>query len=65
MAARLSSQLLGYNVAGAWDGSWGGHHLALLYLTAKLSHVGANVDRLACRLHQPMTVTVRHRYRAI
>jgi hypothetical protein len=39
--------------ASAWDSSWGGHCLALLRLAAKLFHVGADVDGLACHLHQP------------
>jgi hypothetical protein len=40
-------------VEGAWDGSWS-CHLAILYLAAKPSHMGANVDGLACSLHRPM-----------
>jgi hypothetical protein len=31
----------------------GGYCLVLLRLAAKLSHVGVDVDGLACRLHQP------------
>jgi hypothetical protein len=54
LAARLSSWLLGVNVAGAWDGFWCGHRLALLRLVAKPSNVGAHVDVLACRLCYPM-----------
>jgi hypothetical protein len=38
-------------VAGARDDFWGCHHLALLRLAAKLSHVGGDVDGLAYRLH--------------
>jgi hypothetical protein len=49
--ARLSSWLSGVDMAGAWDDFWGCHHLALLHLAAKLSHVGADVDGLDCRLH--------------
>jgi hypothetical protein len=33
------------------DGSWCGRRLTLLRLAAKLSHVGADVDGLAYRLH--------------
>jgi hypothetical protein len=40
-------------VAGTRDGSWDGYCLALVRLAAKLSHVGANVDGLACRLYRP------------
>jgi hypothetical protein len=40
-------------MAGAREGSWSGHHLALLCLATKLSHVGADVDGLAFRLHRP------------
>jgi hypothetical protein len=40
-------------MAGARDSSWGGHHHALLFLDAKLSHVGADVDGLAFHLHRP------------
>jgi hypothetical protein len=29
--------------------------LVMLYLAAKPSHVGANVEGLACSLHRPMT----------
>jgi hypothetical protein len=50
-AARLSSWLPGIEVADAWDCFWGRHHLALLRLVAKPSHVGASVDGLACRLY--------------
>jgi hypothetical protein len=53
-AARLSPWFLGVDVASAQDGLWGCHHLALLYLPTKYSHVGADVDRLACHLHCPM-----------
>jgi hypothetical protein len=40
-------------MAGAQDGSWACLHFALLYLDAKPSHVGANVDGLAYCLHRP------------
>jgi hypothetical protein len=36
----LSSRLPGIDMAGAQDGSWGSHHLALLRLATMLSHVG-------------------------
>jgi hypothetical protein len=42
------------NNASARDGYWGCHQLALLRLVAKPSHVGGNVDGLACRLRCPM-----------
>jgi hypothetical protein len=41
-------------VAGARDGFWGGHDLTLLRLAAKISHVRADVDGLACCLHRPI-----------
>jgi hypothetical protein len=47
-----SSRLPGIVVAGAQDSSWGGHRLALLQLAAKIYQVGADMDGLACRLHQ-------------
>jgi hypothetical protein len=40
-------------MADARDGSWGGHRLTSFCLAAKLSLMGADVDGLACRLHQP------------
>jgi hypothetical protein len=52
-AAQLSSWLLGVDVAGAQDGFWSCHHLALLRLVAKPSHMGADVDGLAYHLHSP------------
>jgi hypothetical protein len=53
VASRLSSRLPGADVVGARDCSWGGLHFSLLYLDAKPSHVGANVDGLARCLHRP------------
>jgi hypothetical protein len=41
-------------VDGAQDGSWRHHCFARLYLAANPSHVGDNVDGLACLLHHPM-----------
>jgi hypothetical protein len=41
-------------VARVQDDSLHGHRLVLLRLAAKLSHVGADVDGLACCLHRPM-----------
>jgi hypothetical protein len=38
-------------MAGAQDGLSWCHHLSLLLLATKLSHVGYNVDGLAYRLH--------------
>jgi hypothetical protein len=52
-AARLSSWFPGVDVASARDDIWGGHCLALLHLVAKLPHMEADVDGLACRLHWP------------
>jgi hypothetical protein len=49
-------------VASARDGFWGCHCLALFHLAAKIFHVGANVDELACTGLQ--TVADRHEYRA-
>jgi hypothetical protein len=50
---RLSSRLLGIDVASAQDGFWGCHRLALLRLLAKPSHVGVDVDKLPCHLCYP------------
>jgi hypothetical protein len=52
--AQLSSRLSGVEVVGVRDGSLGRLHFALLYLVAKTSHVGANIDELAYLLHYPM-----------
>jgi hypothetical protein len=49
---RLSFRLQGVNVAGARDGSWSHLCFTWLYLTAKPSYVGADVDGLACFLHR-------------
>jgi hypothetical protein len=49
----LSSWLPSVDVADAWDGSWGCLRSTLLYLDAKPSHVGANVDGIDCHLHRP------------
>jgi hypothetical protein len=49
--ARPSSWLPGVDVTAARDGFWGCHCLAFLGLAAKLSHMGVDVDGLACRLH--------------
>jgi hypothetical protein len=40
-------------VDGAQDDSWRHHCIVWLYLVAKLSHVGVDVDGLACPLHRP------------
>jgi hypothetical protein len=49
----LPSGLLGVDVAGAQDVSWSCICFVWLCLAAKPSHVGADVDRLACFLHRP------------
>jgi hypothetical protein len=36
------------------DGSWRRRCFARLYLAAKPSHMGVDVDSLACYLHHPM-----------
>jgi hypothetical protein len=46
-------------VDGARDGSWGHCCFAWLYLCAKPSHVGVDMDELACPLQHP-TVCGRH-----
>jgi hypothetical protein len=46
--AWLSARLLGVDVTGARDGSW-----SCLCLAAMPSHMGADVDGLACFLHCP------------
>jgi hypothetical protein len=48
-----SSWFPGAEVAGVQDGSWSRHCFAWLYLAAKPSHMGADVDGLACLLHCP------------
>jgi hypothetical protein len=53
--AQLSSRLPGTNVMGAREGFWDCHWLALVLLVAKPSHMGVDVDGLACRLHRPTT----------
>jgi hypothetical protein len=49
-----SSWLPGADVACGRDGSMDCLCLAVLYLDAKLSHVGVDVDGLAYHLHRPM-----------
>jgi hypothetical protein len=49
-ATRLSPWLPGIDMVGAREGFSWCCHLALLLLAAKLSHVGGDVDGLACRL---------------
>jgi hypothetical protein len=41
-------------VAGAQDSSWSSLRLSSVCLATKLSHMGANVDGLACLLHHSM-----------
>jgi hypothetical protein len=52
--ARLSSRLPGVDVVGARDSSWSCLHFIWLYLAAKPSHLGSDMDGLACSLHRPM-----------
>jgi hypothetical protein len=40
-------------MAGAQDGSWSCRCFTWPFLAAKPSHVGADVDGLACFLHRP------------
>jgi hypothetical protein len=49
-----SSWLPDAEMASAWDDSWSHHCFTWLYLAAKPSHVGVDVDGLACLLHHPM-----------
>jgi hypothetical protein len=49
----MPSLLPGIDVIGARDSSWDFHHLILLRMAAKPSHMGADVDGLDCHLHQP------------
>jgi hypothetical protein len=44
----------GAEVDNARDDSWRGSFMAWLYMVAKPSHVGVDVDGLACPLHRPM-----------
>jgi hypothetical protein len=46
--------VLGDEVDDAWDGSWKHCFVTLLYLAAKPTHVGVDVDGLAYPLHCPM-----------
>jgi hypothetical protein len=48
-----SSWFSGAEVDGAHDGSWRHHCFARLYLAAKPSHMGVDVDGLAYPLHCP------------
>jgi hypothetical protein len=48
--ARLFFGLPGVDMATVQDSFWGCHHLALLCLAAKLSHVGVDVDGVCCQL---------------
>jgi hypothetical protein len=49
----MSSRLLGVDVADVRDGSWASLCSTLLYMNAKPSHIGVDVDRLAWHLHYP------------
>jgi hypothetical protein len=44
----------GAEVNDARDDSWTGSFTKRLYMAAKPSHVGVDVDGLACPLHWPM-----------
>jgi hypothetical protein len=46
--------ILGAEVDDARDGSWRRCFTVWIYLDAKPSHMGVNVDGLACSLHHPM-----------
>jgi hypothetical protein len=46
--------VLGVEVDDVCDDSGTGSVMKRLFLASKLSHVGVNVDGLACPLHQPM-----------
>jgi hypothetical protein len=48
------SWVLGTEVDGAQDSSWRCCCFAWLYLPARPSHVGVNVDGIACPMHYPM-----------
>jgi hypothetical protein len=50
--AWLSSPLMGADVASTQDDCWSVHRLSSACLAAKPSHVRADVDGLACRVHQ-------------
>jgi hypothetical protein len=52
--ALLSSWFPGIDVVGVRDDSWGCHCFAWLYLAAKPSNMGADVDGLACFLYRLM-----------
>jgi hypothetical protein len=45
--------VLSAEVDGARDDSWRGRFTVWHYLETKLSHVGVDVDGLACLLHRP------------
>jgi hypothetical protein len=63
-APRCSSRfpsVLGAEVDDARDSSWRRWFTSLLYLDAKSSHVGVDVDRLACPLHHPMAYNCQMR----
>jgi hypothetical protein len=47
-----SSWFLCAEMDDVWVSSWRFHH-ARLYLAAKPSHVGVDVDGVACQLHHP------------
>jgi hypothetical protein len=49
-----SSWFLGAEVDGARDSSWRHRCFVWLYLASEPSHVGVDVDGLACPLHRHM-----------
>jgi hypothetical protein len=64
LAPRCSSQfssILSVEVDDAQDGSWRRRFVAWLYLAAKPSHVGVDVDELACPLHHPTACSCQMR----
>jgi hypothetical protein len=48
-------------VDGTQNDSWRGRFMVWLYLAAKFSHLGVDVDGLACPLHQPTVYSCQTR----
>jgi hypothetical protein len=64
LASGCSFWLLGVlsaEVDGAQDDTYRGCHAVWLYLAAKPSHAGVDVDRLACPMREPMVYTCQMR----
>jgi hypothetical protein len=57
--------ILGVEVDDARDGSWRRCFTVWLYLAAKPSHAGVDVDGLACPLHRPVACSHQMRGQAI